>query len=150
MVAILYTNTDQIRSVAGLTVEDVSDAFLTARDMATELKVDLYSWLPNHAALHADTSTAAAQQISDCIGLYCTYTAAAWVLQSPMSLLAKITDGANAAERFQIDWEAAAERLLAKAALMKQQLVDLTTTPSSGLTVKFFSGDTPSYDPVTG
>lgn len=150
MIYVLYTTSDQIRAVAGLSEEDVADSVIQARDMELELKVDLYQWLPNHDVLQADTSTTQAQFISDSIQLYTAYRAAVMLLRSPMLILQKVGDGSNTAERFAIDPAATADALQAEADKLRGVISNVLVPPTTTVPVKFFSIDTPSYDPVVG
>lgn len=147
MVEIGFTNSDSLRSTLGITEEDLDDTQLLARGLDKELSIDLLSWLPTAGDL---IYTGTPEQI-DSITLYSTYFCAYLASQSlRMAATQKVTDGANALDRFaNIDWDAMQAQLKERSSFYKKFLLDsLGTVASSG--VKRFSIVGSAYDPVTG
>lgn len=152
-VAVLYTNTDQIRSALGISLEDMPDTVITDRSLATELSVDLHTWLPTHATIAADVSTAQAVFLSDSLKLYCAYFCAAAIAESPLAFIQKISDGKNSADRFtNLDWKEIVNGLTSRMAGFKQAILAVVspTNPLALTYVKQFSRIQPANDPVTG
>lgn len=147
MVEIGYTNSEILRSVLGITEEDLDDAQLLARGLDKELNIDLMSWLPTAGDL---IYIGTPEQI-DSIGLYANYFCAYLASQSlRMAATQKITDGANALDRFaNVDWDAMQAQLKERSTFYKKFLLDsIGTIASTG--VKRFSIVGSGYDPVTG
>jgi hypothetical protein len=147
---ILYTDTDEVRSVLGVSEEDMSDAAIANRRLDLELFVDLHEWIPNHATLIADTSTADAQYISNNLSLYCSHFCAWALARSPLAIPQKITDGANGIERFgSIDFSKLANTLKENADKYKSNIL-LALDSTATTKVVQFSISTPDFDPITG
>lgn len=147
MQTIGYTDSDRIRAVCGITEEDLDDTQLLARGLDKELNIDLLSWFPTAADIAA---TGTDTQLDSLI-LYSTYFCAHLASQSlRMAATQKITDGANALDRFaNIDWDAMQSQLKERAAFYKQFIV---TSVGATVAVSFsmFSGVGLLVDPVTG
>lgn len=155
MVPLLYTDSDKALAAAGLSSDDLSDAFMVARDFTRLLSVDLYGWLPTHAALYIPVDvpyvSEAARYRSDLLTLYCTHFCASRVLQAVLSLMVKESDGQNEYDRFSnLDLKAAADDMLSKAGFYQQALLSELQSTSVAPVVSLFSLSAPSYDPVTG
>lgn len=155
MATILYTDTDQIRSVIGVDESDVSDKSLIDRNLDKELRLDLISWLPTHAALYAagaaTDASEASRSISDSITLYCTYYCAVQAANSlRMSAPQQVSDGKNSLTRFQtIDWNQIIKELSSRAAYYKGIISDLTAQTLSVTSITLFAGVGLAVDPVT-
>jgi hypothetical protein len=155
MLAILYTDTNQIRSVLGVELEDLSDTTITDRNLEKELRLDLLSWSPTHAALHAAGATVGAtelaQSIADAITLYSTYFCSVLVVKSlQLAAPQSISDGKNTMSRFStIDWQALTGHLKERLAFYKVFVQDSTSATPTAPVYNLFSGLGLSTDPVT-
>lgn len=156
-VTVMYTNTDRIRSVLGLSAKDMSDAQVTDRNLATELRLQLASWLPTYATHYtagkAPGATEALADIADGIELYCTYYCAQIIATSPSLSLAtpqQVSDGKNQISRFnQQDWENFRRLLEGKANHYRAIVEKAVNSVSSATGPKFFSAVALGTDPVT-
>jgi uncharacterized membrane protein (UPF0182 family) len=150
-----YTDSDKLRSVLGVSVEELEDAIIAYRDLEKEINVSLHDWLPNHATIYGAGNGigATADQVyqADLLVLYCTYYAGFLVLTSPLTAIQKISDGKNLTERFSsTDPKAMQGALLLRAQNYQGLLLAAqgqTTTNSLMLTQ--FSGAGLADDPVT-
>jgi hypothetical protein len=149
--AVLFTDTDAIRAALGVTTKELPDSMLTGQQLETQMKVDLYSWLPTYQTLYDAQSesgvTADQLQIVDLLTLYCMYYGALRACEMILSYRAKVTDGKQAVDRFAVDWKALLET-------MKQRLADVRALLEGLLgigtnKVVFFAKASPDYDPVT-
>jgi len=155
MAEILYTDTDQIRSVLGVDSSDISDQALLDRNLDKELRLDLLSWLPTHAALYAvgvaTDASETARSTSDAITLYCTYYCAVLSAQSlKFSAPQQVGDGKNTLSRFPtMDWDKLIRDLSGRAAYYKGIVSDLTAQTATVASITLFSGVALAVDPVT-
>jgi len=155
MQTILYTDTDRIRSVLGVDDQDLSDTKITDRDLVKELRLDLLSWTPTHAALHAagilNTATETEQSIADAITLFSTYFCAVLVIKSiQLSAPQAISDGKNSMSRFAvIDWQALTLYLKERMAFYKVFVQDSASAAPVTVTYNLFAGVGMSTDPIT-
>jgi hypothetical protein len=158
MVPIIYTDTDQIRSVLGISRKDLSDEQLVSRNLEKELQLDLSSWVPNHALIYSSANSGAAtdiqQNMADSITLYSTYYCAKLVLTTlQMGLKKSISDGKNALNRFDtVDWDKLYDRMSERVTFYRQYVTANNQTISSVAPVSrvMFSIVGSSRDPVTG
>ena len=154
MQTLLYTDTDKIRSVLGVDVKDVNDARITDRDPEKELRMDLLSWIPTHAALYAAGIANGASEtqisISDALGLYSTYFCGKLVAKSlQLAAPQAISDGKNSLSRFNtIDWQGLNNFLSERAAFYKSLLQELVVTTSTTVDYIAFAGVGLAVDPV--
>lgn len=153
MITALYTNSDRILSVLGLTSEDLDDTFFQSRDLARSLSVELFTWVPTHASVYkADnvSVTDAERYQSDCLIMFCDYFGALKILEGVLGILEKETDGQNEYKRFSnLDIPYLTQKLTAEMARYKG-LLEQAITPTTTATVQFFTVSAPTYDPVTG
>lgn len=158
MIPIVYTDTDQIRSVLGISRKDLSDEQLISRNLEKELQLDLSSWVPNHATIYSQAYSGVAtdiqQNMSDSITLYSTYYCAKLVLTTlQMGLKKSISDGKNALNRFDaVDWDKLYDRMSERVTFYRQYVVQNNTTVATTAPVSriMFSISGSSRDPVTG
>lgn len=154
MLTILYTDSDRVLSVTGLSPEDVSDPFIESKDLQRMLSVDLFPWLPTHATLYNEsqalTATETQKYYGDCLILYCTYFCASKVVEALLGIMSKETDGQNEYNRFSsVDLRQLAQDLLTNASRYRHTLTDaLASNPVPNL--QQFTVVAPTYDPVTG
>jgi len=155
VIAILYTDSDKVLGAAGLTSDDVSDAFITARDLPRILSVELFTWLPTHADVYVPDGTsgvtAQGQNNSDCLVLWCTYFAAARLLDAMLLIKQRETDGKNAFDRFTpVDFQKLADAARTQAGVYRQALQVAVAAADVAAPIVPLSVVAPSYDPVTG
>jgi hypothetical protein len=157
MQTLLYTDTDQVRSVLGLSSKDLDDAQLVSRKLDTELKLDLVSWLPTHAALYAtgnDVGAADADKnIADALVMFSTYFCAGLVGMSlPLGAPQSISDGKNSMARFTPHaWQELTSKSQERMSFYKNLLQELVSTATGAVTnYSQFAGVGLSIDPVTG
>lgn len=147
MLPILYTDTDAIRAVLGITEEDLEDAQLIARNLDKELNIDLLSWLPTVEDL---VSIGTDLQV-DSIKLYSNYYCAALVAQSlRLAATQQTSDGQNSLDRYSvIDWKEIIQEMRERASFYRSYLItSLAETVIS--TFKPFASVGLATDPVTG
>ena len=156
MIKVLYTDSDRVLGVLGLTSEDISDEFFAARDLPRTLSVALYPWLPNHATYFVpdtNTGTATADAVfnSDCLVLYCTNFCAAKVARAILAIMVKETDGENEYNRLpNADLRKLAEDADSLAGYYRETLLSAIKSTLAATVVSQSTIVTPSYDPVTG
>ena len=154
MQSIIYTDTDRIRSVLGVDDKDIKDNQVTDRDLEKELRLDLLSWVSNHAALYTTgttgTPTEPQKSVADALTLYSTYFCAILVVKSlQLAAPQAIADGKNSLSRFAaMDWQGMSAHLKERAAFYKTFIQDATAT--NAVTVyTAFAGVGLAVDPVT-
>ena len=145
---ILYTDTDQIRSCLLLDEDDLPDSLFSQELYERELSVHLDSWLPDHATLVADTSTATAKRISYSLQNYCAYWGAAKVASTlVVSVPEQISDGKNMHKRG-TDFVALMDKMMAG---MGEARMTITAAVSGSLPAfPMFGVAGLAVDPVTG
>ena len=151
-----YTNTDKVRGALGLTVHDVPDANIEARNLEDDLEIDLYGWLEEHETLYAtwtdDAATAEQKHSARLLRRYCTYRVA-FHLCSGLELLAvqAVGDSKATAERFSsVNLDALRRRVEAIAASARVDLEEVQGLESSSSYVSPLSIAAPGYDPAVG
>lgn len=151
---ISYTTSDKILGMAGLSSDDVSDAFLVSSSLDKVLSVELFSWLPDHASVYVEDTVSTTAQLrnnSDCLVLWCSYYGASRVLDAALTIKAKETDGKNAFERFATtDLLKLAEAARKQAGVYRQTLLTALDTTVAPTPMAALVGSSPSFDPVTG
>lgn len=157
MLPILYTDTDFLRSLLGVSVKDLPDARLAARNLEKELTMDLNSWVSNHAtlsdAINMGTATVEETAAFDAITMYSAYFCAKLVIPSlQLGASQAVGDGKNTLERFStMDWEKLTEQIGERVAFYKKvALANITLEVSTTATFKPFTLVGSAYDPVTG
>lgn len=151
--AVLYTDTARVVSVLHVDDDDLVPGMLDPAGLAMELSVELFDWLPDHAAVKAagvaSGATPTAVQQWDCLRLWCAYRAAASLLANPLSIRKTVSDGISTDDRFPLDLPAMLQDVKQKAAYYQATLVKSRTAVAPVFAAKLTS-DTPAYDPVTG
>lgn len=158
MLPILYTDTDAVRSVLGITEEDIKDDDLVARDLLRELRIDLNTWLPTHAAIYAygDLTTPTDTQVTqyDLLVTYAKYYCALLVARSTLALAAaqQVGDGKNTMARFTpFSLQQLQEQLAGKVMEMKNALATLFSAEATTVvSLAQFTGVGQAIDPVVG
>lgn len=147
MISILYTDTDQIRSVLGIDDRDMTDAQIADRNLAKELRLDLVSWLATHATLN----TSGTENEKDALNLYCTYFCAALVAVSvQMAAPQKVSDGKDSLDRFAtIDWANITRKLNERTEFYRKLMQQLMGETTVTTTYSLFSAVGLANDPVT-
>jgi predicted component of type VI protein secretion system len=147
VITVLYTSSDSIRAVAGVSAVEFPDDVLSARNLEAELGIELLEWLPAHADVAAARSTPEEVALSDALGLYCANYCAASLLR-PLALLTKVSDGKNSMER-NVDYAEAA-RLTGAAARKYRDYIQFKMTGEPPPTWSPLAVVAPTLDPVTG
>lgn len=157
MELVIYTDTDQIRSVLGLSDKDMDDTQLVSRNLAVELKLDLVSWLPTYATLYdaglAPTATATEQSITDGLTMYCTYFCASLVsMSAPLAAPQSVSDGKNSMSRFSpMAWQDLTTKTSERMAFYKNLLQGLVGSVTGAVSnYAQFATVGLAVDPVTG
>ena len=142
MFTILYTNSDKIRSAAGLDAHDVSDAMMQGVDFELLMLERLSIVLPDHENLSSD------EGIERKLKLWCQYFGA-WTLitNAILAIPQKIQANTDAVTRFPVDFNLLGLNLQSNISLLERQLNPLTAAPGA---VKLFGKAGSNYDPVTG
>lgn len=149
--AILYTNTDAIRAAVGVTTKEYPDGMLKDQGLETQIRVDVYGWLPTHATLYAtgtaNGATDAEVHQKDLLVLYCVFCGAVRLVEMIMAAREKVGDGKSEVQRFDIDWAALLEALNKRKDSYRAELEELVNPTDA--TIGYFGLATPDYDPVT-
>lgn len=135
-------------SLGGLDDYDLPDEVLSTWGLEDETAMDLDSWYPNHDAVDLSGKDAKARRLR----IYIRYYAAAVCIRVGYGYMHKAwTDGNGKYERYEGDWKATAQEFAAKAAAVKQQIMeDLgIAVATSSIRVRTMGTATPSRDPVT-
>ncbi len=155
MKTILYTDTDQIRSVFGLDLRDLPDATITDRNLEKELSLNLAGWLSSHSDLYtvgvSSGATDTEKNTADAIALYSTYFCCD-LLVNTVKLAApqSVSDGKNSMSRFTpSDWRNIEEKIQERVASYKKLVQELISASTSSQGYTMFSGAGLSIDPVT-
>ena len=148
-----YTDTDQVRAVAGLTDNEVDDATLIAMGLVTVVSVDLSTWLPTHGTIHAEGTAPAptSEQVLrlDALKIYATTLAALTTLESSMHIPQQKGNGKDSAKRFtDKTLRDAIDALKARQEKYRTLLTEMLT-PVGSVSSGLFARATPTYDPVT-
>lgn len=156
MVILLYTDTDQIRSVLQLTEQDMPDTGFNEEFSGRELTLDLESWIPTHAtvisASVAPGATAAEIYRGQVLIAYCTYFCAYQVLMTaPISIPQNISDGKNAVQRFSPEgFPNLHDYVSGRLVKYRTELLDSINNTVTAPFTKMFVRAGSAYNPVTG
>lgn len=154
MQLILYTDTDRIRSILGVSDQDIKDDQITARGLSKELRLDLLSWAPAHEALYYAGSLGSAtdmeQSLADSLTLYSTYFCTVLVVKSlQLSAPQSISDGKNSMNRFAtMDWQGLTLHLKERLAFYKVFIQDAASATPVVPVYNPFAGIALATDPV--
>ena len=150
---------NQIRSAAGVSDAELSDAEIDASGLQTDLELEVAEWLPASTsldAIHTDgTDVAATTQQKLLMYAMSAYlkNAAAYLLfmTGVMKFGKKISDSNNAMERNIWDDEEILKRLSALMKKYKAKFLELYDQPEDEFDTAIFMGSSvPDFDPVTG
>lgn len=153
--AILYTDSDTVRALAGLTANEVTDPALLSMQLEKALSVDLIRWVPTHADIKtagmASGAVAGAVLQWDLLQLYASHFCAVRLLQSPMHIPLQKGNGKDTAKRFD-------ETILLQSVTdlsrsrdeYRDQLLELIEAPAAITDTGLFKRAVPISDPVTG
>lgn len=154
MIQILYTDSDAILGVVGLTLDDISEDMFAARNIVTILSVDLYNWLPNHTSIFKPPYPIPSDQDkynSDCLVLYCTYFCATKLIDAIFSIYASETDGQSEYTRFSsVKPEDLKRTCQSQAGYYRELLLAAIVSPTVATRVAQSTVPAPVYDPITG
>lgn len=152
---ILYTDTDQIRSVLGLDEKDLSDEQITDRNIEKELNLDLVGWMGDHAVVYntgTDLEASSVEKnIADALILYATYYCCGLTIVSlQMATPQAVSDGKNSLSRFTpSNWQEIENTVKERAAFYKKLLQELTSSITSASSPTLLTGAGLAVDPVT-
>ena len=149
-----YTDTNAIRGSLGVDDQDCPDSLIVQSNLELELEVDLYEWLPTHAAIFSVGSQTGAD-ISDAVKKnylllyaqwYCAYELACRFLAFPQI----VSDGKNQLNRFaKLDLEVVKQNAASRMAKYKGKLDALENNVVAAAGLSILAISTPGYDPVT-
>ncbi len=148
--AILYTNSDRVRAVLGLSDVELPDSVLENLDCYERLELDLEDVYEDHVALKAtiDTGTPTTDELRTwkILVLYSSYRVATFCLPQLQLIVDKRrSDGDFEGDRFGTNLDKLSHDISAEAdklkALIDPDLVTFSVSPLSAVT--------PGYDPVT-
>lgn len=153
VVILSLTDSDEVRSALGVTSRDVSDTFITSRNVDRELRIALNEWLPDYATRLAtwNADTATYQTELDLLKSYAMYMSA-YILSSGLEFLVvrEISDSKMTAARFSnTKLDEIRTSMYSKASKFRRMLEEKLGLPTNG-TPSIFSSVSPSYDPVLG
>lgn len=142
MFTILYSDSVQIRSAAGLDEHDISDTMLQGMNLELLLLERLEQVLPTHETDSSD------EAIERKLILWCQYYGA-WSLitDATLAIPQKIQANTDSVARFKIDFDKLAANLQGKIIDLEKKLN--STIAASG-TIALVGSAKPGYDPVTG
>ena len=90
MISLLYSGSDAVRSVLGVTIEEWSDESMQASPACLDLPLALAIWLPDHAArwdaYDGPSPTASQIKVGQALQQWCTYYAA-WLMTPSLPLI---------------------------------------------------------------
>lgn len=149
--SILYTSTDAIRAVVGVTETEVPDAMITDQHLEMQLKTSLYGWLPTYAAIYTDgtgaTPTAEQEYMKDLLVSYCMFFGGVRIVEMILALRESVGDGKSQVTRFDLNFGELLSTLKGRMSEAQEALKEVLN-PSSGGT-SYFGAATPDYDPVS-
>ena len=150
---------DQIRSAAGVSEQELSDAELTASGLDFDLEVEVAEWLPSDTSMEAiyvagsaDLASSQDKLLMYAISAYLKYTAAFFLFHNGIVRFPKkIADSNNTTERGTWDDDKVLGRLKMLANKYKTRFLELYDEPEDAFDTTIFAGiASPDFDPVTG
>lgn len=148
MADVLYTSTEKVRAVLGLSSVELEEAYLADINLEDMLLLELEDVYPDHEALFAaigGTPTADETRTWRILQLYCTHRAATFLLpQFQMIVDKRRSDGDFQGDRFGADLEAFRNHIKAEADRYQNLL-----NPDLTFVLNPFGAVDPDYDPVT-
>lgn len=149
--SILYTSTDAIRAVVGVTEKEVSDAMITDQQLEMQIKTALYGWLPTYPTVYSegtsDTATDEQEYRKDLLISYCMFFGGVRIVEMILALRESVGDGKSEVTRFDLNFGELLSTLKGRLDDAQAALKE-AVNPSSGGTA-YFGSATPDYDPVT-
>lgn len=139
------TNFQQVRGVLTVSVRDVPDSVLENYDLASDLDVDLESWLGDYASkLAGDPS------LEKLVKLYAKYRCAAWLAASGQNFIyTQMSDGTNQAQRSDTEGFQALRLHLEGRARHYQEKSQEKLNEQATTSLTLFGRAVPARDPVT-
>jgi len=153
--ALVYTTTDQVRSIAGIDEVDVTNEMMAHLNIGNELLLDLSSFLPNHEAIYATGNLSGATQeernATIALSAFCKYWGAGFLLNyMQLSIPQLIRDGKNELRRYEnLDLDKLAQKMIDRANKLKDLLEETVGTPPVATVFSIMSSAAPAYDPVS-
>lgn len=153
------TDTDQVRSVLGISVRDMDDDKLDTPRVELELTIAMTESAIDYATIIAEgTATSPAPSEEEklryqYLKLFSIYYCAVVIIpRLRLAATQKIGDGDNSMERFlNPEFDKLEKAYKSKVEAFKSALQDaISGTPTAATIYSPLSGVSPSYDPVTG
>lgn len=149
--SILYTSTDAIRAVVGVTEKEVPDAMITDQQLEMLLKTALYGWLPTYSTVYSDgtaeTATGEQEYMKDLLVSYCMFFGGVRIVEMILALRESVGDGKSEVTRFDINFGELLSTLKGRMEEAQATLKEVLN-PTSGSS-PYFGVATPNYDPVS-
>lgn len=140
---------DQLRSsLGGIDESDLPSETLATWGLEDEVLTDLDDWYPNHESVDLESATDKAARR---LRVYIRYYALAVCIRVGYGFIKKVwTDGQGKEERFEGDWKITAQEFAAKAATVKESILeDLgIALEASAMRVTTMGVASPDRDPV--
>ena len=152
---VLYTTTDTIRAVLGLTDRELYDKQITDLGVEDLVSIELSGIFPDHDTLKnaVENNSATPEELFlwKVLLQYVKYEAAAFLLpQFQMLVVQKISDGDAENSRFQNNnLQDTIERILTMRDKYRNMLLELLEATIERPVFSVFATVTPGYDPVT-
>jgi hypothetical protein len=150
-----FTTTEAVRGALGVDANDISDQQMIDAELATELSLDLATWLPSWADKLNPGSTPTPEQtiLQSAITTYCKWWCAAEYARKVLAFAQLYSDGKAEQRRFtNFDWETLAATCQAKADYYRNMVAELDPEldPSTSADAYvLMSAAVPTNDPVT-
>lgn len=142
MIAILYTNSDAIRSSIGVDENDVSDAMIAAQNLDMQMIERLSEIAPTYETIF-DSSDDGERRMT----LWCQYFGALTLLENAaLAIPQKIQANNDQLSRFQVDFEAIKESLRGKLKTLENKV----NPPVAAIAHSVMGISSAGYSPVTG
>lgn len=151
----MFTTTEAVRGALGVDANDISDQQMLDADLATELSLDLGSWLPSWADKLDPGSTPTPEQatLQSAIKTYCKWWCAAEYARKVLAFAQLYSDGKAEQRRFtNFDWETLAGVCQAKADYYRNMVAELDPDLDPTVVADAYvliSAAIPDHDPVT-
>jgi len=155
-VALLYTDTDQVRSALGFDPSDAKDGLLSSAKLELALEYDLDDWLSNHDDIWTDSQAggATAEEIKkgNVLCLYSQWCIAYMVAKKKPLYLQIVSDGKAQLNRFDFDLDDVVAMCSGEKKKWKDLLLTLEGREDeiTNTVPDLVAISPPDFDPVTG
>jgi hypothetical protein len=142
MIAILYTNTDAIRSSIGVDENDVSDTMITNQNLDLQMLERLSEVMPNYESVYEGSEEGERK-----VTLWCQYFGALTLLENAaLAIPQKIQANNDQLVRYQVNFEAIKVSLRDKLKTLEKKINPPVASTAHSVMGISFAG----YNPVTG